>query len=396
MVTSTRQQVIDAVWGGSLPRAAPDQVTGTEQVYGLNGKTSSDRVNVAKCLRFKLPGDLWSRVQVSWPKKQPRNMALIYCSGHESDPIHNTRTLYPALDAGLIVAETYMLLYHSDEAPYANQHAPATYYFPDGSTLPVAVHNDMAAVAASGGHPIRVHLDPIFRTVGYLRSQGIKRIGITGVSGGGWRSLMAAALDAEIDFVASMHGWCPFGAIGEPARDYEQTAPILYSDRGMGYEDYSAMVGVRRQLITTGDVDPVFGPAKLGGQSVIDTMVAGIQARGANLSQQTFAGDHSVAAAEVAWILAEFTALGCPYYEAPMWIGALQTAIDLVRIVNALAGYPARGTDAVTYVNTGPGEGRVYLSTQDYARLYDSSQVATLSLGDQTIVTTERGSFTSR
>lgn len=207
---------------------------------------------------------------------------------------------------------------------------------------------------------------------------------------------MAAALDVEIDFIASMHGWCPFGATGEPNRDYEQTAPVLYAERGMGYEDYSAMVGPRRQLITTGDADPVFGPVKLGGQAAIDAMVAGIQARGANLAQRTFAGDHSVAAAEVDWVLSEFTALGCLHFEAPMWLGPIQTAIDLARIVNALAGYPARGTDAVTYVDTAPGEGRVYLSTHDYARLYDAAQIAALSGADQAIVTAQRGAFTSR
>ena len=57
---------------------------------------------------------------------------------------------------------------------------------------------------------------------------------------------------------------------------------------------------------------------------------------------------------------------------------------------------PAGWTAAYAATNLGSGNGRVDCSAQDYDRLFDAGQVATLSGADQTFVTTERGNFAGR
>lgn len=397
-MTSTRQQIIDALWGGALPRDAPEIVTET---YKGGAQIANHPSNVSRCkrLRFALPGGMWSTVFVYWPATTvgQRTQALIWHSGHESDWTEMWTTVGAALARGYVVAEVRMPLYWTTDGTYY-QWSPVPYTLPSGSQITITTHADFATVDAAGGTSWRVYIDPVFRLSAYLRSYhvGATRVCLAGHSGGGWTSLIAGALDETIDLVASVHGWCPIGAAGEPNRDYEQTADWLLVDRGMTYEDYSAMVGARRQLICTGSDDPVFGASVLG-QSAIDAMVASVQARGANLAQQTFTAlDHHTVADEATWICDEMDALGSPLYVAPRWTGALATATDLARIATTLAGYPRDGTLAYAAVDAGGGAGSVDLATQDLERLYDAAQVATLSGADQAIVAAQRGAFVGR
>ena len=393
-MTSTRQQVIDAIWGGTLPASGPDEIVQTYTAGGQKALNPSN-ISVCKLLRFAVGGGLWSNVHVHYPTATPTTRALIYVSGHGSDYTHNWITVGAALARGYIVAEIFMSGYLSQ--PGYPQSFPMTYTLPNNSTVSVTTHDAFSGVDSGGGSSLRVHLDAVFRVARWLRQAGgASRVGIAGHSGGGWTALIAGALDTSIDFVASIHGWCPIGASGEPARDYEQTHTALLASRSNGYQDYSAMIGSRRQLLVTGSLDPVFGASALG-QSAINTMVTAIQATGANLAQSTFtAPNHDMTAAEATYVLDEFDALGCPNYIAPRRSTTLAICQDIARIVNLLAGYPARGTVAVAAVDLGAGTGRVDLSAQDYARLYDAAQVATLSGADQTIVAAQRGAFTSR
>ena len=395
---ATRAQILDALWGGALPREAPEVVVET---YLAGGQIALHPSSIGRCkqLRFALAGGMWSTVFVYWPATTTgqRSAALIWHAGHESDWSEMWTTVGAALARGYVVAEIRMPLYWTQDGSYY-QWSPVPYTLSGGAQITVTAHDDFATVDAAGGTSWRVYLDPVFRVAAYLRSYhvGATRVGLAGHSGGGWTALIAGALDTTIDLVASVHGWCPRGAAGEPVRDYEQTAAWLLANRGMTYEDYSAMIGTRRQLICTGSSDPVFGAGVLG-QAAIDAMVAGIQARGANLAQQTFtAPDHYTTAAEATWICDQMDALGSPRFVAPRWTGALTTATDLARIATTLAGYPRDGTLAYAAVDAGGGNGRIDLATQDLERLYDAAQVATLSGADQAVVLAQRGAFVGR
>ena len=395
-MTSTRQQIVDALWGGSLPRTSPEVVVETNTTYGMIALHGAD-ISRSKLLRFALVGGLWSTVMVYWPTVGQRGDALIYHVGHSSDATLDWIVIGEMVRRGYVVAHVRMPLFWATDGTYY-QWPGVSYSLPGGGSVVLNSHDDFATVDAQGGQSWRAYLDPVFRVAEYLRSArvGAQRVGLVGHSGGGWTALIAGALDATIDFVASIHGWCPRGVTGEPNRDYEQTAAWLLAGRGMSYEDYSAMIGSRRQLICTGSLDSQFGAGVLG-QGAIDAMVASIQSRGANLAQQTFtAPSHDPVAAEATWVCDEFAALGSPRFVAPRWTGALTTAQGIARIATTLAGYPRDGTLAYAAVDTGGGTGRIDLATQDLERLYDAAQVATLSGADQAVVLAQRGAFVGR
>lgn len=414
-MTSTQQQVIDAIWGGTLPSAPPEHVLETNLTYGAIA-TQPATVRRSKVLRFRLPGGLWTRAQVFWPQAPERRVALIWHNGHGGD---GWLTFGEALRRGYVVVDMAMMGYQGEVAPWNNMAIPATYTLAGGGTVAIGTHDSFASVVAAGERAMPVFLDAVFRVVTWLRDRiGITRVGIAGHSGGGWTALLAGALDDRLDIVASVHGWCPIGAPGSPNRDYEQTAPELFSQRGMDYPDYSAMIGARRQLFITGSGDNIFGPIVLG-QANIDAMVTSIQATGANLAATVFTTvDHGIVVAEANYTVDQFDlTFGCPRYVAPRWTGTLAVAQDIARITNALAGLPRRGTGGTlvpvaswngvaptpagwtaAYVATdlGAGNGRIDISEADYTRLYDAAQVATLPGADQTIVTAQRGAFIGR
>lgn len=411
----TRQQLLNSWWGGALDRAAPTEIIEDDTGGGQIALHPSD-IKRAKRLRFQVAGNLWNSVHVYWPTNNEGRRCLLYVSGHSSDWTHNWITVGEAISRGYVVAEMFMLGYKSE--PGYNQSFPLTYEYAVGSEN-IADHDDFAAVHSNGYPVLPAHIDPAIRTIKWLRDNlEPEVVGIVGHSGGGWTALLAGALDTTIDFVASIHGWCPIGASGEPSRDFEQQpgTGLWVDSTNHNYEDYSALVGSRRQLLVTGDDDPVFGSVVLG-QSNIDSMVSTLQSGGANIAQQTFdVTNHNAVAAEATWVCdqLDLETNGCAHYVSPRYDSTLANAQQMVSILNQLAALPKKGTGGTlvqvetwdetpptpdgwtaAYVETdlGGGNGRIDPSAQDYDRLYDAAQVATLSGPDQTFVTTERDNF---
>lgn len=411
---ATRAEIIAQFLPNGINTAAPDVVEETVSNEGQKGYHPSE-IKRGKLLRFQLDGQLWSTVHIYWPTANEGRRALIYHAGHEANWANNWVTVGEAIARGYVVAEIFMLGYHNQ--PSYPQSLPLTYHYDGGGTETIAGgHNNFATVAANGGRVLPCFLDPVFRTATWLLSHvhGIKSLGIAGHSGGGWTALMAAALDPRFDFAASIHGWCPIGAPGEPTRDYEQIGPWYDSTT---YEDFAVMCGDRRNIVITGSLDPVFGAGDLG-QSNIDAMTAAIQARGANFDQFTLtAPDHNPTAAEAMKVLDEFDLLNTPAYRCPRYSSSLANATQMASILTQLAGLPRKGdggtlvpqatwdgagatpagwTAAYTVTDLGAGNGRVDCSAQDYDRLYDSAQLSALSSGDQSFAASERGNFAGR
>lgn len=408
---ASRSEIITQFWPAGLPTAAPNVIleTSTEGQIGFH----PTEVRRSKLLRFLLDGGLWSTVHIYWPAANEGRRALIYHCGHSSDWSLNWIVIGEAIARGYVVAEIKMPGYAYQ--PSYPQSLPITYTYPDLTTEELAGHNDFELVTTHGDPVLPCFLDPVFRTAQWmLANLELESLGLAGHSGGGWTALMAGALDTRFDFVGSIHGWCPLGATGEPTRDYEQIGPWYDST---SYEDYAAMIGARRQVVLTGSLDPVFGAANLG-QSNIDAMTSAIQATGANFSQFTLtAPDHNTTAGEATKLMDEFDAINYPAYVAPRYDSTTANVAQMVAILNELGGYPKKGsggslvpqatwdgtpptpegwTAVYTLTDLGSGNARIDPSAQDYDRLFDAAQVATLSGADQTFVTTERINFVGR
>jgi hypothetical protein len=104
--------------------------------------------------------------------------------------------------------------------------------------------------APHDGLPVRTFLDPTIALVNRLEAAGVEWIIMVGLSGGGWTTTLAAAIDPRIDASYPVAGSIPLDMRWREADigDYEQTLPALYEIAS--YEMLYALgaSGGRRQL----------------------------------------------------------------------------------------------------------------------------------------------------
>lgn len=100
-----------------------------------------------------------------------------------------------------------------------------------------SAHNELfAALGDEGGSPLRFFIEPVMTAINYFIRQhpGCRDISMIGLSGGGWTTHIASALDPRIRLSIPVAGSYPLflrpffpGSTG----DMEQTLPALYEER---------------------------------------------------------------------------------------------------------------------------------------------------------------------
>jgi hypothetical protein len=128
--------------------------------------------------------------------------------------------------------------------------------------LEIASHAQLAWLEPSAGHPARFLIEPVVVMLNQLEVEGA-RIPVTmvGLSGGGWTTTLAAALDLRLGVSVPVAGslplWLRSGVAGDWG-DWEQTLPALY--RRWTYPDLYVLGSSgldRAQVQVLNQYDPV-------------------------------------------------------------------------------------------------------------------------------------------
>lgn len=225
-VERLRAELIKQIWPGGFPAdassvTASPVTSGKDDpaASGLYGPFVGDRRSHMKSeqrLTIALGQGLVSVVYV-WTPAAPNNRLFIVADGHTDSitNIVNYATVNTLLGLGFTVAWVQMPLLGSNLAASS----PAA---PFPANCRAGCDRHAAIFATYGAAGFRYFLEPVVVSLNYLLSHGRYRdVTMMGASGGGWTSLLAAAIDPRITYSASIAGSLPMhlrgGACGKPS-----------------------------------------------------------------------------------------------------------------------------------------------------------------------------------
>jgi hypothetical protein len=195
-------------------------------------------------LLVRLPNGFSSSITVSIPEA-PNGALLIYHTGHEGYTRRDRAAIQTYLDAGYTVWRLDMPLTGANPRQVAVT-------LPSFGELTVRQHRQMTYLSGiTDGHPLRYFVEPVVAAVNLAEAQGFTDIFMTGLSGGGWTTLLAAALDARIDASYPVAAGLPLGLrFDGPQRnwgDWEENMTELHAIAS--FEDLSILGAAGRSQI---------------------------------------------------------------------------------------------------------------------------------------------------
>ncbi len=156
--------------------------------------------------------------------QQPNDKFVFYHQGHRGDFILGKKQISQFLDNGYAVLAFSMPLYGPNNQP--------TVELPRIGKLKLAQHDHMKFLTPESGHPIKYFIEPVIIALNYInQSLDYSSISMVGISGGGWTTTLAAAVDTRIGYSFPVAGSYPIYLRSNSQRDwgdYEQNAPELY------------------------------------------------------------------------------------------------------------------------------------------------------------------------
>ncbi len=239
-VARLRAELIQQIWPQGLPTGTSNVAVSTTSskddpsASGLYGPLTGGRNSNLKSeqrLNINLGNGLVSVVYV-WEPRETNNRLAILADGHTDSManITNHVTVNTLLGLGFTVAWLQMPLLGTNLAASS----PAA---PFPASCRAGCDRHAAIFAAFGASGFRYFIEPVVISLNYLLSHGkFRDVTMMGASGGGWTSLVAAAIDPRITYSASVAGSLPMylrsGTCGKPnSGDAEQHnwPGLLYS-----------------------------------------------------------------------------------------------------------------------------------------------------------------------
>ena len=174
---------------------------------------------------------------------------LIYHQGHGGDFFRGVDTIRFFLRHGYAVAAFAM--------PLLGMNGQLVIETPDGS-ITLRKHSDLRVLESDVFSPLKFFVEPITVFLNYaVEEYGYDLVAMVGLSGGGWTTTLAAALDSRIARSYPVAGSLPlYFASG---RDYEQTHRGLYVYALANYPELYVLgtyEGARRQIQILNRYDP--------------------------------------------------------------------------------------------------------------------------------------------
>jgi hypothetical protein len=233
-------EIVDTARGGSPPELDGIELAGVERVERLSAHVDFGYHH----LSFLLHPSAAS----------PERRLVIIHQGHQGGLIDGIAGLANRL---LKAGFTVLLM----QMPFTGWNTQRTFTTAKGTVRirersSTSAHNELfSALGDEGGSPLRFFIEPVTTAINYFIRQHpcYRDISMVGLSGGGWTTHIAAAIDPRIRLSIPVAGSYPLflrphypGSTG----DMEQTLPALYEERA-GWLDLYILGGEgqgRRQI----------------------------------------------------------------------------------------------------------------------------------------------------
>ncbi|HVL87931.1 MAG TPA: hypothetical protein VM681_08025 [Candidatus Thermoplasmatota archaeon] len=186
---------------------------------------------------------------------QANGAFLVYHSGHEDAGFWSAKareTIAFFLEQGYAVMAFSMPLTGKNPRPIVE--------VPGFGLVNLTRHDRFRFLPDEEASPVRFFVEPVVAGVNLALREGFRLVAMTGLSGGGWTTVLAAAIDPRIQASYPVAGAQPLYVcllLGDPCGDYEQTLPALY--RIADYLDLAVLGAVgpeRAQRAILNQFDP--------------------------------------------------------------------------------------------------------------------------------------------
>ncbi len=218
-VAKTRDELIRFVFGkdglpyDELPEVAEKNCKDPDYSDLASLKTINELI-------VRMDYGLDSKIYHFFPKN-PNQRVVLYHQGHNGNFILGKSVIKALLDEGYTVLGFSMPLKGMNGQPMVN--------LPELGLLKITGHDKMKFLKPAAGHPVQYFVKPVVAVINYLKKNyKFEDITMIGISGGGWTTTLAAALDTRIQNSFPVAGTYPVYLRSESHRDWgdwEQTIP---------------------------------------------------------------------------------------------------------------------------------------------------------------------------
>ena len=221
-VKQLRGELIAFLWGDN---GLPSNFPLTVAIESIDNRYS-DLINLSRLdkLNIKMEYGLKSHVYHFIPKR-PNNRIILYHQGHRGDFYNGKKQIGEFLDNGYSVLAFSMPLSSPNNQPIIQ--------LPKIGKLKLTSHDHMKFLSPENGHPIKYFIEPVVVALNYIeKNNSYSQVSMVGLSGGGWTTTLAAAVDTRIEVSFPVAGSYPIYLRSNSPRDwgeYEQNTPELYS-----------------------------------------------------------------------------------------------------------------------------------------------------------------------
>ena len=214
--TAKRQRLIRFIWGeaGFPAEKTPDAVE-----KGISDRRYTSIENLASIDRIEVRMEFGAQsIIYLFHPRSSNSRLLIYHQGHGGGFILGVDTIQFFVRHGYTVAAFSM--------PMLGMNGPLVIETPDGS-ITLRKHPDLGSLESEVFSPLKFFVEPLIVFLNYAMAEyAYDTAAMVGISGGGWTTTLAAALEPRIVRSYPVAGSLPlvFGAGG----DWEQTHHSLY------------------------------------------------------------------------------------------------------------------------------------------------------------------------
>ncbi len=174
---------------------------------------------------------------------------LLYHQGHQGDFLRGKETLEYFINKGFTVYAFCMPLLGKNNQPIVS--------LKKIGTVPLRDHDNLKFLE----NPIQFFISPVIIMINYSINKQFQDITMVGISGGGWTTTLASAIDSRINYSFPVAGSYPmFIKFQRPKKawgDFEQTYEVLY--KNVNYVDLYTLGSIgsnRFQLQILNKYDP--------------------------------------------------------------------------------------------------------------------------------------------